>query len=105
MPQEDYLKRQIDQFAKALAKLLTKLTGLKNTGSTSAERDQIVNQVLEKEAQLSVDGLLEMPVNNFVPALLQTNKLNTEQLELLGKVLYALSEGHHMEKIKKKIYS
>jgi hypothetical protein len=96
LPQEDYLKRQLDQFAKSLAKLLTKLTGLKNTSST-AERDQIVNEVLEKEAQLSVDGILDIPANNFVPALLQIKKLNREQIELLGSVLYALSDGHQRE--------
>jgi hypothetical protein len=98
LPQEDYLKRQIDQFAKALAKLLLKLNGLKNTSSTSEERDLIVNEVFEKEAQLSVDGLLGIPANNFVTTLLQVNKLNAEQLESLGNVLYALSEGHRMER-------
>ena len=96
MPQEDYLKRQIDQFAKALAKLLLKLTGLKNTNNS--ERVQIVNEVLEREAQITIEGLLDIPANDFVPMLLQTSKLNNEQLELLGDVLSAISDGHPMEK-------
>lgn len=99
MPQEDYLKRQMDQFAKALAKLLLKLRGLKNTGTTyNSESVQIVNEVLEREAQITIEGLLNIPANNFVPMVLQTNKLNNEQLELLGDVLSAISEGHPMEK-------
>ena len=97
LPQEDYLKRQMDQFAKALAKLLIKLSGLKNPVDIT-ERTRITDEVFEKEGHISIKGLLHIPADHFVDDLLKTNQFNTEQLELLGEVLFSLSDGHHLER-------
>jgi hypothetical protein len=65
LPQEDYLKRQIDQLGQVLGKILADLIGLKTQGHIG-EGIEEVNQKLKSELNLNINELTLIPVENFI---------------------------------------
>lgn len=90
MEQEDYLKRQIDQFGQVLGKILADLTGLKTTGLIS-EGIEAVDKELKKELGLNIDDLCSIPINNFINMLKEGNKLSNDNFEKLADILLLLA--------------
>ncbi len=95
MPQEDKLKREIDQLARLLGKLLVDLTGPKNT--LSAEDGlQELRKVLQESTGLSLDELLESDSDSF-KKILESKSLTTGHMEQLADILYQLAETSENE--------
>ena len=65
MQQEDFIKRQIDQLGRVLAKILSDLSGLKTQGSLS-ERIEVVDQTLKNSLDLGIEDLISIPPNKFI---------------------------------------
>jgi len=86
MGQEDRLKKQIDQLAKALAKMLAKLSGIKQTNT--AETVEQVNQNLKAELNLNLDELAGLSDDQLISTLTHNYKLNNGHLSLLADIIY-----------------
>jgi hypothetical protein len=86
MGQEDRLKKQIDQLAKALAKMLAKLAGIKQ--ANTAEAVEQVNQNLKNELNLNLDELAGLPDDQLISILTIDHQLNNGHLSQLADILY-----------------
>ncbi len=86
MGQEDRLKKQIDQLAKALAKMLAKLSGIKQ--ANTAEAVEQVNQNLKDELNLSLDELTGLSDDHLINILMSHHQLNNGHLSLLADIAY-----------------
>jgi hypothetical protein len=92
MPQEDYIKREIDRLGKVLAKALADLLGTKARGN-SHEGLHAINNVLISELEIDLDGLLLLPESELLSYLVKTKKLNNAQMEILGDLLFESAVG------------
>ncbi|WP_448700418.1 hypothetical protein ACFGVR_00760 [Mucilaginibacter sp. AW1-3] len=101
MGQEDRLKKQIDQLAKALANLLARLTGL-NSANTTFEAIEQVNAKLKDELKLDLDELADLPDDSFITNLTTTHGLTNAHVNLLADVIYTTVKLHpHPSQAKK----
>lgn len=97
MPQEDYLKREIDKLGKVLAKVLADLLKLKSANK-AADGIESVNEVFKTELDITINALLDIPETEFLPFLLLNRKLNNNQLELLADILTEAADDSENEK-------
>lgn len=99
MPQEDYLKRQLDQFAKALAKLLSKISTLDVQEPGQHEiAEQMVDDVLKAELTLSMQQLLAMRHDDIVLEISKKRSFTPGEFESLAEIFQKLSEGTEKRK-------
>ena len=85
MEQRDYLKDQIDQMGKALAKVLSDLMGLKTKNEPQGALNQ-VNQQLKTQVDLDLDKLLKFSTDER-QVFLENDTFNAANLEKLAKIL------------------
>lgn len=100
MPQEDYIKREIDKLGKVLAKVLAGLLGLKSEGKLS-DGIAVTNQSLKAELDFDLDTLLALPENELLPFLAGTKKLSNVQMELIADLLFESadeSSAHYLSR-------
>lgn len=90
MEQRDYLKKQIDQFAEALAKLLSDLSLLKKENERS-EFIELTNQTLKAQMDQDLEELLSISDETFVN-ILKTKKIKNEGLDKLAEVLLFIAD-------------
>jgi len=102
MPQEDYLKREIDKLGKLLAKALADLLNLKSKGKFS-EGTENIEKVFETELNLSIKSLVLIPETEFLSFLSQIKNLNNKQLELIADILTEIAD-HSKEETSSGIY-
>lgn len=91
MPQEDYLRREIDKLGKMLQKALADLLGLKLKNKLS-DGIEAANTVLRSELNISLDALSEIPENELLHYLYETKKLGNVHVELLADLLFEYAE-------------
>ncbi|OCX51855.1 hypothetical protein BEL04_17760 [Mucilaginibacter sp. PPCGB 2223] len=92
MGQEDRLKKQIDQLAKALAAMLAKLTG-QGAFTNTQEAVAQVNEKLKDELILGLDDIADIPENNFIDTLTNTYGVKQHHLNQLADLLYASAKA------------
>lgn len=98
MGQEDRFKKQLDELARALAKMLSDL--LRAEGPADTDRSvENTSAAFKAELHLDPDRLMDMPDEAFLP-LLESRKFSVHHMELLADVLYQLAEKDHREKAK-----
>jgi hypothetical protein len=85
MGQEDHLKRQIDQLARALAKLLLKLMNAPVYEQNVLE--ETVSKTLKTEMDLDLSDLVSIPEEKII-ATLQTRGLSNNHFTTLSEILY-----------------
>lgn len=88
---QDYLKKQIDQMARVLAKLLGDIIGLKNDMRIS-EAEEIVNTVSEKDLGFNFDEVIQKENEELLNYLLNEKQFSTETIEAIANILYELGE-------------
>ena len=103
MPQEDYFKRQVDQLAIALAKLLDRFLRLKSTGLLSNDI-QNFNNDLKNEIGLDLNDFLNLPAES-VAQNLKEKKLNDLHLDMLGEMLFQLADFYEQSNESEKVKS
>ena len=103
MPQEDYFKRQVDQLALALAKLLDRFVRLKSTGLLNNDI-QNFNHDLKKEIHLDLNDFSALPAER-VTQILQEKKLNDLHLDMLGEMLFQLADFYEQSNQREKVKS
>jgi hypothetical protein len=91
MPQEDYIKREIDKLGKLLAKALADLLGLKSKGKLP-EGIEAANVILQSELELDLNALLSIPENELL-TVLSRKKLSNVHLEYIADVLFESADG------------
>lgn len=92
MEQQDYLKRQIDQMARVLGKIIADITGLKDQGKVN-EGMEIADQTLKSELTMDMGDLLKIPKDEFIDTLLNKKQLQPENLEQFAEMLSELADG------------
>jgi hypothetical protein len=92
MEQRDYLKKQIDQMGQVLAKLFSKLIGLKSSGQFNLGLE-ITNQALKNELDFDLEGLLEIPTDKFIDILKTQKNLTDENFGKLAEILLLLADN------------
>jgi hypothetical protein len=99
MPQEDFIRREIDKLGKILAKALADLLGLKLDGKVNEGIDAL-NETLKKELNFTIDTLIDLPENELFSFLITTKKLNNTHLELLADMLVQVAETSNDDRSK-----
>ncbi|HKK59601.1 MAG TPA: hypothetical protein VJ937_08995 [Salinivirga sp.] len=85
MEQRDYLKDQIDQMGKALAKILSDLMGLKTKNEPQSALVE-TNQQLKTQVDLDLDKLMRVTADER-QAFLDRESFNAANLETLAEIL------------------
>ena len=89
MEQRDYLKKQIDQLALMLAKLLTGLAGFKNNTDLSIKIEE-TKQNLKDELDIDLDGLICLTDLELVKYI-QYKNLSFESIDRLADIMALIS--------------
>mgnify|MGYP000860846395 CR=1 FL=1 len=99
MPQEDYIKKQLDKIGLALGNLLSELLRLKSKSSLD-NRLEIANQVFKKELDYDIQVLLSMPNDKFLDLLIENDSLNINNLEKIADVFCSFVKESEFSDIK-----
>ncbi len=89
MPQEDKVKRMIDQIGLALARLFQRLLG---TPYDPAEMAAEFPVLFKKELDIELDKLLLMDNDEALELLVNGKRFSADNLRELGNVLYELAK-------------
>ena len=92
MPQEDYFKRQLDQLAIALAKLLDRFVRLKSTGLLNNDL-QSFNTDLKNEIGFTLTELTDLSTGEVMQGLTE-KRLNDLHLDMLAEMLFQQAQSH-----------
>ncbi|MDF2436369.1 MAG: hypothetical protein K0Q95_745 [Bacteroidota bacterium] len=87
MPQEDYLKREIDKLGKVLQKALADLLGLKLKGRIM-EGIELTDSVLKEQLDIDLNSLAFIPEDQILSFLYETKKLSNVHVELIADLLF-----------------
>lgn len=102
MEQRDHLKKQIDDLAEVLGKLLTGLLQLKTEGKIQESLD-LTNQTLKTALNQDLDELLAIPDATFISDL-KARKIKNEAFDKLAEVLLVLADNEGSSEKGKRIY-
>jgi hypothetical protein len=86
---QDYLKKQIDQLGKVVAKLVADLMGLKSDFRIT-EAEELVNTVFEKELGFNFDEIVEQKNENLISFLNTDKKFSQETMEDIANIIFEL---------------
>ncbi len=86
---QDYLKKQIDQLGKVVAKLVADLMGLKSDFRIT-EAEELVNTVFEKELGFNFDEIVEQSNENLISFLNTDKKFSQETMEDIANIIFEL---------------
>lgn len=86
---QDYLKKQIDQLGKVVAKLVADLMGLKSNFNIT-EAEELVNTVFEKELGFNFDEIVMQKNENLIQFLNTEKKFSQETIEDIANILFEL---------------
>lgn len=92
MGQEDRLKRQIDQLAKALANILSRLTGADGQANVFDAVD-LANAKLKNELNFNLDDLTVVADDELIAQLTSTYGLNNTHFTLLADIIYQAAKS------------
>lgn len=102
MEQRDHLKKQIDDLAEVLGKLLTGLLQLKTEGKIQESLD-LTNQTLKTALNQDMDELLAIPDETFISDL-KAKKIKNEAFDKLAEILLVMADNEGPSEKGKKIY-
>ena len=86
---QDYLKKQIDQLGKVVAKLMADLMGLKSDFRIT-EAEELVNTVFEKELGFNFDEIVEQKNENLISFLNTDKNFTQETMEDIANIVFEL---------------
>ncbi|HEX8515762.1 MAG TPA: hypothetical protein VF868_06140 [Bacteroidia bacterium] len=95
MPQEDYIKREIDKLGQVLAKALADLLGLKSQGN-SEQGIQAANDTLRSELNIDIETLFNLPWQELM-LFLEEKNISTNHLELIADLMHESVTGSRAE--------
>lgn len=89
---QDYLKKQFDQMAKIIGKLLADLIGLKND-SRITEAVSLVDKVFETDLHFNFDELLKVEDDKLINFLTKEKQFSLETIEGIANILFELGDA------------
>lgn len=92
MEHRDHLKNQIDQLGKALAKVLSDLLNLKNSGQSEINRKTTLDN-LKDELGFDIAERIHIPTNEFFDTLKKNKNLTPQHFDLLAEILFLMAEN------------
>ncbi len=101
MIQRDFIKRQLEELGRAVAKIISDILKLKELGKVD-EGIVITQETLKNTFDLDIENLLSLPLNNFVETLIKEKKYSSVHLNYLGDVLFAAAELYEQKGEKKR---
>lgn len=88
MEQRDYLLRQIELMAQALAALIRRLTGLKDEYPEEGEAmEQVTNEMLAEHLGIDLSDILAVDLENFTEWITREKGIHISNLEAFAEVL------------------
>jgi hypothetical protein len=91
MIQRDFIKRQLEELGRAVAKIISDILKLKELGKVE-EGIVITQETLKNNFDLDIENLLSLPLESFVEALIREKKYSSVHLNYLGDVLFTAAE-------------
>lgn len=91
MFKKDYIQKQLEQLALAVAKVISQLTNSKMNGETSSGI-LIVDEFLRTEFDVELAKLAAMDKKHLIEHLTKNKNLNTGKLNLLADLLFETAE-------------
>jgi hypothetical protein len=91
MIKRDFLKRQLEELGRAIAKVIEDAQKLKEEGKVN-EGIIKVNEAINDTFHLSVEDIVHIPLTNFIEVLVNEKKLSVTHLNYLGNLLYKATE-------------
>jgi len=101
MVYRDYLKRQIDELGRVLAKLLADLIGLKTQGKTD-QVIEIVNQTLKKELDIDIDVILSLSDEELIEKLEEKTSSDNQLIGMFVDIIFEMVDSNEMNFEKEK---
>jgi hypothetical protein len=101
---QDYLKKQIDQMARVLGKLLADVLGLKSDGNI-LDANELVQEVFTKELGFEFDEILQTPVDDLLRFCREEKKFTEEHMEHIANILFELGMEKELKGEKEIYYS
>ncbi len=92
MEYRDYLKRQIEEAGRVLARIMADLTGFKNQGKVN-EGIENVQLTLKSELDLDLDHLMSISSGELIDELADNEKLQEENFDQLADLLTEMADG------------
>ncbi|MBK7184201.1 MAG: hypothetical protein IPH89_15540 [Bacteroidetes bacterium] len=91
MIRKDYLEKQLEQLAIALAKLVSELLKSKSEGSIKTGIEQ-ANEFCKTEFDITLNEFNEVDSADIIHYLTEDKKLNTGKLNILADLLFATTQ-------------
>jgi hypothetical protein len=91
MIRKDYIEKQLEQLAIALAKLVSELMKSKSEGTIENGMAQ-ANEFCKTEFDISLNEFNEIDSANIINYLTEQKKLNTGKLNILADLLFATTQ-------------
>ena len=91
MEQQDYLKRQIDQLARILGKVLTLLPGLNKNGQLTYAYEAS-EQIIKTELDIDIRRLINMPSDELINYLKSEKYYTNQNLGKLADILFLTAQ-------------
>ncbi len=85
MEQRDYLLRQIELMTQAFVTLIRRLLGLKDI--KEVEIQQTTDEVLKEQLDLSIEQILNTPIDETTELIIQQKGVHKTNLDLLAEIL------------------
>lgn len=89
MPREDYIKKQADQLARVLGKVIFNLLGVK-TGELPQPEEPVMD-MLSKGLDEDFDVIWNAGADGMLERLKMSRRWNNDNLDQLGKVLFEIA--------------
>ena len=93
---KDFLGKQIEQLAQALAKMIADMLLLKNQGN--ANGIDLINESLQSELDFNLDAIVAASETEFLETLLKKENCNNDNLEKLADLLMIIADGNESVK-------
>ncbi len=97
MIQRDFIKRQLEELGRAIAKVITDILKLKEEGKVN-EGIVMAQATLKSSFDMDIEQVQSISVDNFIEKLINEKKIIPAQLTYVGDILYETAELFEQKK-------
>jgi len=101
MVQRDFIKRQLEELGRAIAKVITDILKLKEEGNVN-DGIKMAEETLKNIFDLEAEHIRSIPLDNFIEILIKEKKIIPAQLSYLADLLFATAELYELKNEKMK---
>ena len=97
MIQRDFIKRQLEELGRAIAKVISDMQKLKVAGNVN-DGIRLAQETLKSTFDLDMENLQSLPIDKFTETLITEKNLSIVHLNYLGNLLCATAEMFDQKK-------